>query len=187
MECKSNDSFLISKLQRGNREALHGIYDKYNRFLISVVVNLGNDVATAEDIAHDVFTSLATDVWDLKLRSTLRAYLATCAANRARDRARKEATHTAHLNDMATRSCGEGNPIKSAIDREDFKRFQAALARLPYEQREVVFLHVQGEMTFRQIAEAQPRMSINTVKSRWRRAIQTLQEQLNITPAEQED
>ncbi|MFC1765255.1 RNA polymerase sigma factor [Planctomycetota bacterium] len=40
-----------------------------------------------------------------------------------------------------------------------------AMAQLPYEQREVVILHLRAAMTFRQIARMQD-LSLNTVKRR---------------------
>jgi RNA polymerase sigma-70 factor (ECF subfamily) len=50
--------------------------------------------------------------------------------------------------------------------------------QLPYEQREVFILHVQGDMTFQQIAE-QIGASINTVQSRYRYGIEKLRSLLN--------
>jgi DNA-directed RNA polymerase specialized sigma24 family protein len=44
---------------------------------------------------------------------------------------------------------------------------------LPYEQREVVGLHIHGRMTFKQIAAAQ-QVSIKTVQSRYRYALDKL-------------
>jgi len=46
--------------------------------------------------------------------------------------------------------------------------------RLPYAQREVFVLHVQGEMKFREIAKLQ-NVSIKTVLSRYHYGIEKLQ------------
>ena len=48
-----------------------------------------------------------------------------------------------------------------------------ALARLPEEQREVVTLHLHGQMTFREIA-LHMGLSSNTVQSRYRYGIEKL-------------
>jgi RNA polymerase sigma-70 factor (ECF subfamily) len=53
-----------------------------------------------------------------------------------------------------------------------------ALVQVPYEQREVFILHVQGDMTFQQIGE-QVGASINTVQSRYRYGIEKLRSLLN--------
>ena len=47
------------------------------------------------------------------------------------------------------------------------------MAKLPAEQREVVSLHIHGQMKFREIAQ-QLELSINTVQSRYRYGIEKL-------------
>jgi RNA polymerase sigma-70 factor (ECF subfamily) len=47
------------------------------------------------------------------------------------------------------------------------------MARLPYEQREVFVLRVQGQMKFRQIASVQG-VSVNSAHSRYRYALDRL-------------
>jgi RNA polymerase sigma-70 factor (ECF subfamily) len=53
-----------------------------------------------------------------------------------------------------------------------------ALAQVPYEQREVIGLYMQGGMTFRQIAKMQ-NASINTVQGRFRYGMDKLRSVLN--------
>jgi RNA polymerase sigma-70 factor (ECF subfamily) len=52
------------------------------------------------------------------------------------------------------------------------------MAQIPYEQREVVTLYMQGDMTFRQIAKIQ-NASINTVQGRYRYGLNKLRSILN--------
>ena len=52
------------------------------------------------------------------------------------------------------------------------------MAQLPYAQREVVILHVQGGMKFRAIAKSQD-VSINTVQSRYRYGMDKLRSIMN--------
>ena len=54
------------------------------------------------------------------------------------------------------------------------------LGRLPYEQREIIVLHLHQEMRFREIAEALG-VSINTVQSRYRYGPEKLRSILNST------
>ena len=53
-----------------------------------------------------------------------------------------------------------------------------ALGQLPYEQREVILLHLHSGLTFREIAGAR-KMSINTVQSRYRYGLQKMRSFLN--------
>ena len=69
-------------------------------------------------------------------------------------------------------------PLGRMIHDEDLGRLVDALVTLPYEQREVIVLHLQGDLTFREIAVVQG-MSINTVRSRYRYGIDSLRSMLN--------
>jgi RNA polymerase sigma-70 factor (ECF subfamily) len=69
-------------------------------------------------------------------------------------------------------------PEDQAISVEQSRRVNDALMQIPLEQREVVCLHIQSELKFRQIAK-QLGVSINTVQSRYRYAINKLQTILN--------
>ena len=60
------------------------------------------------------------------------------------------------------------------MEAEESVRVFEALAELPYQQREVFVLHVQGQMRFREIAGLLG-VSINSVQSRYRYAIKKLQ------------
>ncbi len=53
-----------------------------------------------------------------------------------------------------------------------------ALAQIPYEQREVLTLYMQGDMAFKQIAKIQ-NVSINTVQGRYRYGLDKLRSLLN--------
>jgi RNA polymerase sigma-70 factor (ECF subfamily) len=52
------------------------------------------------------------------------------------------------------------------------------MAQLPYQQREVILLHLVNDLRFREIAAALE-ISPNTAKSRYRYGLQKLRSQLN--------
>jgi len=64
-------------------------------------------------------------------------------------------------------------PADKIIDSEESVQVFRALAELPYEQREVFILHVQGEMKFKEIAKLQ-NISIKTAQSRYRYGVEKL-------------
>ena len=69
-------------------------------------------------------------------------------------------------------------PEQWAILSEELELLSNALAQIPYEQREVVTLYMQGDMTFRQIAKIQD-ASVNTIRGRYRYGLSKLQSILN--------
>ena len=69
-------------------------------------------------------------------------------------------------------------PELSAVCSEEFQLLSRAIAQLPYEQKEVIMLHLHGGLMFKQIAKSQ-QISINTVQSRYRYALDKLRSLMN--------
>lgn len=69
-------------------------------------------------------------------------------------------------------------PSQALISAEELYRLREAIAKVPYEQREVVILHLQSGRTFRQIAELQG-IAVSTVQSRYRYGLEKLRSLLN--------
>ena len=163
------DKWLIWRFKRGSSDALRRLYAKYEGYLLTRAAALLIDMADAEDAVHDVFVAFAQSRERIKLNGSLKGYLATCVLNRARDviRARRRGKGV-RLDEMPEPASGtDDRPDVSAMCDEESRGLHRALAGIPYEQREVVVLHVQDGMTFRQIADLQ-RVSINTVQGRYR-------------------
>jgi len=172
------DKILIWRFKRGSRDALQRIYEKHIVYLVTLATALLNDVSTAEDIVHDVFVSFAQSAGKLKLKGNLKAFLATCVVNRVRDRIRTRQRQPAPL-DEANSICSKANgPELSAVCSEELQKLSRAMAQLPYEQKEVIMLHVYGGLMFKHIAKSQ-QVSINTVQSRYRYALDKLRSLLN--------
>jgi len=168
------DRRLLWRLKRGDKDALRLIYETYQGDLVTLAANLLHDPATAEDVVQDVFIGLVRSVPRLELRRTLRAYLATAVANRVKDHyRRKPRTPVASLEDTGDIQAGQDGPVQRVIDGEQVQRLRAALEELPYEQREVVMLHVHMGLKFREIAKHQ-NISIKTTLSRYRYGLDKL-------------
>lgn len=174
------ERFWIEQLQQGNPDGLRRIYEAYKDDLLTVAICLLIGRAAAEDCLHDVFVSLAANPASIQIHSTLKGFLITCIANRARDQLRRDKRLTrVPLEDIQQDLAAGAEPaMQSLIDREETARLYDALARLPYEQREVITLHLHGPLTFQEIAQ-QLRLSINTVQSRYRYGLEKLRTLLN--------
>ena len=173
------DKVLIWKFKCGSSDALRCIYQKYKKDLLKLATILLNDVSDAEDIVHDVFVSFAKSAEKLKLRGNLESYLLTCTANCARNRNRAERQRqTAGLDKAETIVSHSKTPEQWIICSEELRQWSDAMAQLPYQQREVVILHLRAGMKFRQIAKLQG-ISINTIKGRYRYGLDKLRSILN--------
>ena len=133
------DRRLLWRLRHGDKDALRLIYEKYEGDLLTLAAHLLHDPATAEDVVQDVFIGLVRTVPKLHLRRTLRAYLATAVANRVRDHYRKRSRERlAPIEDAGQMAADMDGPVQIVGDAELMHKLQAAVAELPYEQREVV-------------------------------------------------
>ncbi len=173
------DKLLIWKFKCGDNEALCRIYRKYRADLLKLAALLLHNASDAEDAVHDVFVSFAQTAERLKLSGNLKGYLLTCVANNARNRNRaRQRKQTVGLDEAATVVCESATPEQWITYGEELHRWSDALGRLPYEQREVVTLHLRAGMKMRQIARLQG-VSVNTVKGRYRYALEKLRSLLN--------
>ena len=173
------DKLLIWRFKSGDRAALARIYEKYKTDLLRIATGLLNETSAAEDIVHDVFVSFAQSSNKLKLSGNLKSYLVTCVANRVRNSNRARQRQMADsLNETEHVIPDSDKPERWIIHNEELDKLKNAMAQLPYNQREVVILHVQGGMKFKAIAKSQ-NVSINTVQSRYRYGLDKLRSLLN--------
>ncbi len=172
------DELLKWRLRRGSREALARIYEKYVHLLLSVALGLLNEPREAEDVVQDVFVSLAQGAAGFRLHGSLKAYLATCVANRARDRIRHERVRQRSRDQGPVVPLDVVEPDHSLLYSERCERLSQALAELPYEQREAIVLRVKNGMKLRDIAKIQG-VSISTAEGRYRYGLDKLRALLN--------
>ncbi|MBM4028500.1 MAG: sigma-70 family RNA polymerase sigma factor [Planctomycetes bacterium] len=164
------DRRLVQRLRRGEIEALQQIYHRYRNDLLTVAMSLLGEVHAAEDCVHDVFVHFAEAPADLRVNRSLRGYLVRCVANRAKNmRKSRHRPPEPPTDEPQSRDC----PVRDSMAAEESQRVFDAVAQLPAEQREVITLHLQGQMRFREIAE-HLEISINTVQSRYRYGIEEL-------------
>ncbi|MHC4574759.1 MAG: RNA polymerase sigma factor [Planctomycetota bacterium] len=159
------DKLLVWKFNRGSENALSPA--------------LLNDITDAEDIVQEVFLGFARSAGEFQLTGSLKGYLATCVANRARSRniagRRRKA---AQLNGAGPVKSNAKTPDQWVMHSEELRKLSDAMARLPYEQREAITLHLHGGMKFREIADLQE-VSIKTTQSRYRCGLDRLRSILN--------
>ncbi|MFC1635106.1 RNA polymerase sigma factor [Planctomycetota bacterium] len=173
------DRLLVWKFKHGSKDAFCRIYDKYRDDLLRLALSLLNETDVAEDVVHDVFTSFICNRKQFRLTGSLKAYLATCVANRTRNENRSyPRRHHSGLNDVNSVASDSNRPDRWIITGDDFRRLNEALKQLPYDQRETVILRAQSGMKFRQIAESQ-QVPLKTVQSRYRAGLNKLRSLLN--------
>jgi RNA polymerase sigma-70 factor (ECF subfamily) len=151
-----------------SREDVTRLYHEHGPALLAYASSFVADRALGEDLLHQVFAKLlegATSLPDVPA-----AYLYRAVRNAALNTRRNGFRETAL---DATNSCF----VHRGGDNEAALALQVALAELPDEQREAVVMRIWSGMTLDEVAPATG-VSLNTVASRYRYALQKLREKL---------
>jgi len=170
---------LVWQFNRGRTDALREIYERHKDDLVTLATGLLTEKSEAEDIVHDVFIGFLRSAGKFRLTGSLKGFLATCVANRARNRNKANRKHGGEdCNSFEAIAPDGERPDQASAFGDELQHVGRALAELPYEQREAVLLHLHGGMTFRAIAQTQA-VSINTVQGRYRYGLDRLRTLLN--------
>lgn len=149
-------------------------FQRYGPRLLLCARQWTRSLADAEDVVQDAFVRF----WrrQRSLGGEPLALLLTSVRRAAFDRARREQRRTAREQQA---EAGEDAPLFEPLAEGDERRagIEAALRRLPAEQREVLALKIWGELTFEEIA-GRLEISPNTAASRYRYALAALRREL---------
>ncbi|MHC4913120.1 MAG: RNA polymerase sigma factor [Planctomycetota bacterium] len=173
------DKLLIWKLNRGSEDALCRIYEKYRDDLVRIAAGLLNNLSAAEDVVQDVFLMLVHSAHQYEIKKSLKGYLTSCVVNKVRNLNRtKRAQNPVSLDEIEPAASNFKAPDQCVVCDEEFQHLYKAMAKLPYEQKEAVILHIQGRVKFREIAKLQG-TSIKTTLSRYSYGLNKLRSMLN--------
>ena len=173
------DRLLIWKFNKGRKDVLERIYAKYKDDLMTLSAALLYDKSSTEDVVHDVFVKFIRSCGQVQLNQSLKGYLITCVVNTARNKnkagQRREDTS---LDDAGQISSNLLEPETTLMVGENSQKLAQALSMLPYEQREVLLLHLYSGLRFKAIASLQNE-SISTIQGRYRYGLNKLRSLLN--------
>ena len=154
---------------RLDRDSVRRLYEAHARGLVAYACSFVTSFATAEDILHQVFERLLRG--DLAISGAPVAYLYRAVRNVALNKIRDRASEVGF---------DEGWLDSPAGMEQTSLELQSALRELPEQQREVILLHVWGEMSFEEVANALE-IPQNTAASRYRYGLSKLREQFQVT------
>jgi RNA polymerase sigma-70 factor (ECF subfamily) len=161
------------RMRREDRAALvERLYDAHGVALYRYALMLLGDRASAEDVVHQVFTTVLgrADVIESEQN-----YLRRAVRNEAYTLLRRGRTREAARGPLLEPVAAGG------VAPEERIALERAILALPADQREVIHLHVFEGMTLQETADAADE-SINTIASRYRYAIEKLRAALRGAP-----
>jgi RNA polymerase sigma-70 factor (ECF subfamily) len=168
----------VERVKDGDNVALHFLYLRYGEDIRRYVKCIVRDPHEAEDVTQSVFLKLMSVIQSYQPRGVpFGAWLLRVARNAAVDHVRAKRT----LPSAEIRAVDEGRDQAAFEHRESLK---AALARVPYDQREVLVLRYVAGLPPREIADLLQKTdsSVNALQHRGRRALRAALEDLEAAP-----
>jgi len=167
-----SDEQLISRFLRGDRAALEDLFIRHRDIAYRVAYRLLGNEADALDALQEGFIKAMTHLEGFEWRSTFKTWLLRIVSNAAldlgRQRGRRETVPIDaidwHEQDTG-RLSSNFDPIQEMEQVELRRALDAALAELPDAQRRTFVLHVDGGLSYREVAEVM-KISVGTVMSR---------------------
>jgi RNA polymerase sigma-70 factor (ECF subfamily) len=168
---QGSDEQLLARHAAGDRSALEELFRRYRQPAYRVAHRLLGNEADALDAVQDGFVKVLTHLPDFQGRSSFKTWLLRVVSNAALDLGRQRRRRSSAEPAGAEPRAEDGAALvwddpTASLERADLRRLIAAgLARLPEPQRQTFVLHVDAELSYREVAEALG-ISIGTVMSR---------------------
>lgn len=181
-----SDEQLVLPAVEGDREALEELFRRYRTVAYRVAYRLLGNEADALDAVQEAFVKALTHLPGFQGRSSFKTWMLRVVSNASLDLGRQRGRREALSFDAMGTHHREGvEPLVEpdpgqALHREDLRRaLQQALDQLPPAQRQTFVLHMEGELSYREVADVLG-ISIGTVMSRLYYARQKLRVLLEV-------
>ena len=175
------DEALMLAYAAGDVAAFEQLYARHRRPLYGFLLRQLRDPALADEFFQDVWQRVITARAGWKPEAAFTTWMFRIAHNRLTDHWRglkHRPPAPADGDERAARVPDPDTPERHLSDFEQRRRLQLALAELPDEQREVLQLRLEQELSLEQIAEITG-VGRETVKSRLRYAMDKLRTRLD--------
>lgn len=166
-------------------EGLRALFDSYYAMLRGVAVGYLCDSRQAEEVVSDVYCHIWENRGTLNIHTSAKAYLIAAVRNRCLNCLEQRRRERALLSSVPVDACREdlflgassGTPLSEMITKELEAAIEQALNALPAACREVFRLSRFENLTYEEVAQQQ-KISVNTVKTQMKIALQKLREAL---------
>lgn len=182
------DVQLMLDVQQGSQTAFRQLFEKHVAGVIGFAMQFVNSRARAEELAQDVFLQIYRTRARYAPRARFKTWLYRMVTNACLSDLRRP-EHRAHLQPLdppagqdtddppvVAEAAGQSTE-DAAMTRQAVERLQAAVVRLPAQQRAALLLARVNGLSYEQVATTMT-CSVSAVKSLIHRATVTLRDQL---------
>lgn len=179
---------LLRRARDGDRDALERLFARYGpellRFARGRLPRWARDVADTPDLVQETLLQVFKhiDRFEDRGEGALRAYMRQALINRIRNELRRADRRPAAEPLPEGAPDSRPSPLEEAIGSQAVERYEAALARLKEEDRELVVARVELGLSYLEIADATGRATANAARMAVVRALLHLTDQMSDVP-----
>jgi len=191
-----SDEDLLTRFQRGQREAFGALVRRYERELYGYLRRYLGDANLADDVFQNTFLQLYTKIGKYEAGRPVRPWLYTIATHQAIDALRRSGRRPTLSLDQQREELPNGDvhsllallesrgpgPLDAALGEERRQQVRASVEALPEFLRQVVLLAYYQGLKYRDIADILG-IPVGTVKSRLHAALVKLHEAWCTSPS----
>jgi len=180
-----SDQLLIELAKNNNQEALEQLIKKYLKFVYRIVKYYIADNDEAEDVTQEIFVKVWKNLKKFQSDKNFKSWLGTIAKNSCLDSIKKKRAlpFSSFENEFGqnllhnTLADLSPNAFEIACKNGINEMIESAINRLSFPYQQAIILHSRQGLTFQEISVSTGQ-SLNTVKSRYRRALKYLRKNL---------
>lgn len=179
------DEQLVALIVKKDRAALNELIRRYIKLGYFIAYQYTKNQAEAEDIVQDIFVKIWQKIKKFDQQKKFKSWFYEIAKNTSLDHLRKrqdisftewEQTTGREINQLLV----DNQELNNQIDQDlAYNYVNQVRQTLPNKYEEVLDLYYQQGLNFREIAE-KVGQSVNTIKSRYRRALLFIKKQINL-------
>lgn len=180
MDDSRSDEALMLAYQQHDQQAFATLYRRYRQPLYAYLSRTIGNKSQAEEVYQEVWLSLIKQQQRYVASASFRSYIFCIAHSRLLDYYRQQGKLSAndsldeHEEAQALSACSTYEPEAQLEEARLLERLQFCLRQLPEEQRAVLVLKLESELTLQTIA-SQLNVAFEALKSRFRYAQAKLQ------------
>lgn len=160
----------FQKVRNGDKEAFAEIFEDLKKPVFTICTRILSDNTAAEDVTQEVFVKLFISPPDPSVKN-LRAWIFKVARNLSIDALRKKKSLSIEETELAI-----DDQFEKVLSRLDV---EIAMKKLTLDQRQIITLHLNAELKFKEIAEIM-NLSQSAVFRRYKKALKTLRSFLEV-------
>lgn len=168
-----NDKSLISAIKKGDKSAYAILFNTYYNKLCTYAYALAEDGKKAEDLTQDVLLKFWLNRKNLKIKTSLNAYLYKSVHNAYLDLYKKEQRSHKLVKQLQMEAVIEFEETDKGEKEKKLARLHSIISNLPEKRQEIFILNKLQNLKYKEIAKLR-NISERTVESQIRTALITI-------------